>query len=133
MNAYIFVAAAVFSVIPLLVIFKVNINKLIEDPSQMPKVQKHFLIGVALSKIVPVILLIYGMIKITTFDMTSLIVPLTVIVIVVAYGYFFISSHKNVKEREDAKIAVNTLTTIAKPLIFSIPLMAIVFLFMATQ
>lgn len=133
MNVYIFVAAAVFSVIPLLVIFKVNINKLIEDPSQMPKVQGQFLIGVALSKIVPVILLIFGIIKMTTINMDSLYVPIAIIIIVVAYGLYFISSQKNIDEDKDVKLAVNTLTTIARPLIFSIPLMAIVFLFMMTR
>lgn len=133
MTVYIFVAAAIFSVIPLLVIFKVNINKLIENPAQITEIQNRFLISVALSKIVPVILLIFGIIKMSTIDMNSLLIPLAIIIIVVIYGFFFISSQKNVHENEDVKYAINTLTTIARPLIFSIPLMAIVFLIMMTQ
>ena len=64
MNAYIFVAAAVFAVIPFSIIFKVQVNKLIENPAQINQIFKQFFIGVALSKIVPVILLVFGIIMI---------------------------------------------------------------------
>jgi len=134
MNAYIFVAAAVLSVISLLVIFKVNINKLIEDPSQLPKVQRDFLISVGLSKIVPVILLIFGIIKMTTIKIDNLLIPLAIIIVVVIYGFIYISSaKKTINKKEDVIFAVNTLVTIARPLTFSIPLMAVVFLLMMTQ
>lgn len=134
MNAYIFVAAAVLSVISLLVIFKVNINKLIEDPSQLPKVQRDFLISVGLSKIVPVILLIFGIIKMTTIEINNLLIPLAIIIVVVIYGFIYISSaKKTINKKEDVIFAVNTLVTIARPLTFSIPLMAVVFLLMMTQ
>lgn len=132
MDIYFFVASAVFSVIPILVIFKINIQKLIENPNQLSEIQRKFLIGVALSKVVPVILLIVGIINMSTVDLNSLYVPLTIIVIVVAIGFFYISSQRNVDVNEDVKIAVNTLTFIAKPLIFSIPLMATVFMIMMT-
>src|SRR5690625_1570270 len=134
MNAYIFVAAAVLSVISLLVIFKVNINKLIEDPSQLPKVQRDFLISVGLSKIVPVILLIFGIIKMTTIKIDNLLIPLAIIIVVVIYGFIYITSaKKTIDKKEDVIFAVNTLVTIARPLTFSIPLMAVVFLLMMTQ
>lgn len=133
MNVYIFVAAAVFSVIPLLVIFKVNINQLIKDPKQFPEVQKKFLVGVALSKIVPVILLVFGIVKMTPVDFDKLLIPLLIIMIVVMFGFIFISSQKMSNGNKDVKFAVNTLTSIARPLIFSIPLMAIVFMILMTQ
>ena len=134
MNAYIFVAAAVFAVIPLLVILKVNINKLINDPEQIVKIQQHFFIGVALSKIVPVILLIFGIIKLTNgVDIRELYIPWLIILIVLGYALFFITSQKKLDVEDKTKIAINTLVTIARPLIFSIPLMAAFFLFMMTR
>src|SRR5690625_570258 len=109
MNVYIFVAAAVFSVIPLLVIFKVNINQLIKDPKQFHEVQKKFLVGVALSKIVPVILLVFGIVKMTPVDFDKLLIPLLIIMIVVMFGFIFISSQKMSNGNKDVKFAVNTL------------------------
>ncbi|HLR74998.1 MAG TPA: hypothetical protein VK077_06960, partial [Virgibacillus sp.] len=62
-NIYFFVVAALISVIPILVIFKRNVNKLIDEPQQFPQVQKRFFIGAAISKILPVIIIILGMLR----------------------------------------------------------------------
>lgn len=133
LNAYIFVAAAIIAVIPVLFIVKVNVNKLIADPEQINSVQKHFFIGVALSKIIPVILLIFGIVKLTPVtDYSELYIPWFIILATVLFGLYFISSQKKLAVGDQEKMAINTLVTIARPLIFSIPLMAAIFLFMMT-
>lgn len=131
MNAYIFVAAAVFAVIPFSIIFKVHINKLIENPEQINKIFKHFFIGVALSKIIPVIFLVFGIIKLTDgVEISALYLPWLIILIVSVGGYSFISGQRNVDVNEQTKVAINTLTTVARPLLFSIPIMSAIFIFL---
>lgn len=133
MNAYIFVAAAVLAVAPLVIILKMTIKKLIENPENINAIFKRFFIGVALSKIVPVILLVFGIIKMTKgMDISSLYIPWAIIFIVLAYSVSFISSQKNLDVPEGTQIQVDTLTSIARPLLFSIPLMSAAFLFMMT-
>lgn len=134
MNAYIFVLAAVLAVAPVLVIFKIHIDKAIEDPHDIAAIQKNFFIGVALSKIIPVILLIYGIIKMTSnVDISKLYLPLLINFVLVIYAFVFISSKNKLDVNSDTKFAIHLLVTIARPLVVSIPLMASVFLFMMTM
>ena len=134
MNAYIFVAAAVFAVIPFSIVFKVHINKLIEDPDQINTIFRNFFIGVALTKIVPVILLVYGIIKLTDgVEMSTLYIPWLLIIIVSVAGYSIVSAQKNLKVDQQTQVAIDTLTTIARPLLFSIPIMSAFFIFLMTR
>lgn len=132
MIPYIFVAAALTSVFAVLIIFKLNMDKLIEKPTDLHEVQKKFLISIGVSKVIPVILLIFGMVKMGEAEISrnQLTIPLLIILATVIYGLYYISSKKKLEEDEDITYAINTLTFIARPLIFSIPLMAIVFLLM---
>lgn len=132
-NIYLFVVAALVSVVPILIIFKMNIKKLKVDPQQFPQVQKHFFIGAAISKILPIILIIFGILKMPSgIDMNLLYVPWVIIVAVVIYGFYYISSQKKLGAERDVQIAINTLVTITRPHLFTIPIMAIVFLFLMT-
>lgn len=134
MNAYLFVTAAIIAVVSVLVILKLNIRKLIDNPKQFPAVQKHFFIGVGVSKVIPVVLLILGIVKLSPVeDISDLYIPWLLIIITVGLGLSYISSQKNLDVDEDRKIAINTLTTIARPLLFSLPLTAALFLFLMTR
>lgn len=131
MNAYIFVAAAVLAVIPFAIIFKIHINQLIENPEQINTIFKRFFIGVALSKIVPVILIVFGIIKLTDgVEISTLYIPWLIIAIVSIAGYSIVSAQKNLNVNEQTQVAINTLTTIARPLLFSIPIMSAIFIFL---
>lgn len=128
MNAYIFVAAVLASVIPFVVIINMSVKKMIENPNDSLKIQKQFFLAVAASKITPVFLLIVGIVKITYIeDISVLYVPWLIIIVTVVFGIFFITKLKQLPENDDAKLAVNTLVSIARPLLFSIPFMAIAF------
>lgn len=134
MNAYIFVAAAIFAVIPFAIVFKVHINQLIEKPKQINTIFRNFFIGVALTKIVPVILLVYGIIKLTDgVEISTLYIPWLIIILTTLAGYSIISAQKNLDVDEQTKVAINTLTTIARPLLFSIPIMSACFIFLMTR
>lgn len=133
MNTYIFVAAAVLAVAPLIIIVKMTIKQLIERPEDINAIFRKFFIGVALSKIVPVILLVFGIIKMTKgLDISDLYIPWAIIFIVLAYAVSFIGSQKNLDVPDHTQVQVDALTSIARPLLFSIPLMSAVFLFMMT-
>lgn len=133
LNAYIFVVAAILAVVPVLIVFKVGVNQLLEHPSDMKKVQRNFFIGAALSKIVPAILLVYGIIKMTPIaSIQTLFIPWGIIAVVVIGGLMFIESQKNPDGGDDVKTNVNTLVTITRPHLFTVPLMAVVFLFLMT-
>lgn len=131
LNVYIFVAAALLSVIPVVVVFKNCVNRLKKDPQSMKKVQRQFFIGAALSKIVPAILLMYGIIKMTPVDSVSkLFIPWAIILATVIGSLVFIGSQKDPEGNEEVKYNVNTLVTITRPHLFTIPLMAAVFMFL---
>jgi len=133
LNAYIFVAAAILAVIPVLILVKVNVNKLIDDPEQFNYVQKRFFIGMALSKVIPAILLVVGIVNLTPVnDYSDLYLPWGIIVITVLYGIHFITAQKNINVGKQERLAINTLVSIARPMVLSIPLMAAIFLFMMT-
>ena len=131
MNVYIFVAAALLAVVPVVVIFKKCVDQLKQDPHSMKKVQKQFFIGAALSKIVPAILLMYGIIKMTPVDAVSkLFIPWAIIGATVIGSLVYIGSQKDPEGSKDVKYTVNTLVTITRPHVFTVPLMAAVFMFL---
>lgn len=134
-NIYMFVAAALLSVIPVLVIFKVFLNRLKEDPYQMARVQKNFFIGVAMTKILPVILLILAIFRMPSgISMERLYVPWILIGVTMIGGFIYVSMQKgkHQNESEDARRTINTLVTITRPHLFTVPIMAIVFLYLMT-
>ncbi len=133
MNVYIFVAAALLAVLPVIFIFKNCVDSLKKDPQSMKHVQRRFFIGAALSKIVPAILLMYGIIKMTPVDSISkLFIPWAIIGASVIGSLAFIGSQKDPEGNDDVKTTVNTLVTITRPHIFTVPLMAAVFMFLMT-
>src|SRR5699024_9055420 len=124
----------VLSVIPVVILVRYHVKKLEEDPQQLNDIQKKFFIGVAVSKIIPIALIITGMIVRATVsgDVNDLIIPWVLIGAVVVYGFYDISSQKSDHPDEQVRVAVITLITIARPLVFSVPIMSAIFLYMLT-
>src|SRR5690625_3495479 len=132
-NIYLFVGSAIFAIIPVVIIFKILAKRLIERPGQYNQVQKNLFIGIAMSKIVPVIVLIFAILRMPSgIDFNMLIIPYIIIIASVIVCFLFISSHKRLQTEPEAKRAVNTLIMVTRPHLFSIPLMAIVFLYLMT-
>ena len=132
-NIYLFVGSAIFAIIPVVIIFKILAKRLVERPSQYNQVQKNLFIGIAMSKIVPVIVLIFAILRMPSgIDFNMLIIPYIIIIASVIVCFLFISSHKRLQIEPEAKRAVNTLIMVTRPHLFSIPLMAIVFLYLMT-
>src|SRR5690625_1543711 len=94
---YIFVAASIISVLLVVILFKITIKKIKEDPKAAGHAQTRFFIGVAISEIIPIILIAYGMMNIEQVtDITELYVPGLIIILTVAIALFFVILQKAV-------------------------------------
>jgi|SRR5699024_217792 len=133
MSTYFFTAAAFFSVAPLLVLFKINAEKVKEEPDNFNEIQKRFFISVSVSKIIPALLIIMGITQMNKVAVDQLIIPWIIILFILVYGIYYILSFKRLPLKGDPKLAVNTLVNLALPFIFSIPLMSAVFLFLMME
>ncbi|GAB3065844.1 hypothetical protein [Virgibacillus ainsalahensis] len=130
MAAYLFAAAAVLAVIPILVVFKVNLQKIKEDPSKKEAVQTRFFIGVALSETIPIILIMLAFIQMNPVtSISELYIPGLIVIFMMAYGLFFINLQKRIDVPSEAKQYVQTFAAIAMALCNSIPIIALVGLF----
>src|SRR5690625_451484 len=129
---YIFVAASIISVLLVVILFKITIEKIKEDPQAAGHAQTRFFIGVAISEIIPIILIAYGMMNIEQVsDITELYVPGLIIILTVAIALFFVILQKAVSGGDEkAQQAARLFTTISLPLISSIPIVSIVGLLM---
>ena len=134
MSAYIFVIASILSVVPVILILKMTVKQLIENPDDINQIFKRFYTYIALSKIAPVVLLIIGMVNIEKgVEISSLYVPLAIILLVVTYALSFISSQKSLNIEENTQDKITLLATTSRPLILSIPVMSVIFIFMMTM
>lgn len=132
-NIYLFVSAALLAVISVAVIFKVLSNRLKGNPESYNQIQKNLFIGVAMSKIVPVIILIFAILRMPSgVAIDRLFIPWALIIVVVATSFFYISGQRKLNLEPHAQRAVNTLVMVTRPHLFSIPVMAIVFLYLMT-
>lgn len=130
MAIYFFIGAALFSIAPLMVLYKLNVEKVKNDPDNFNHIQKRFFISVTVSKILPALLLILGITQMETVMLEQLVIPWLIILVALIYGVYYVLSFKKLPIEGKSKEAVNTLSTLTIPFIFSIPIMAALFLFL---
>ncbi|HLS35890.1 MAG TPA: hypothetical protein VK061_06605 [Bacillota bacterium] len=133
MAVYLFTGAAVLSIIPLIFIFKINAEKLAEEPDNFNEIQKRFFISVLVSKVIPALLIIMGITQMKDVPVDQLIIPWLIILFSLVYGIYYIVSFKRRPFEGKPKIAVDTFVNLAIPFIFSIPLMSAVFMFLMME
>jgi len=133
MSIYFFTGAAIFSIVPLLFLFKIHAERVQENPDNFNEIQKRFFISVSISKVIPALLLIMGITIMEKVPVDKLIIPWLIILFALVYGIYYIVSFKRLPITGDPKLAVNTLVNLALPFIFSIPLMAALFLFLLME
>lgn len=131
--AYIFVLAAIVSILLVIYVLNVNIKKLIKNPEHFTEIHKQFMLGVAISKVPPSLIIIFGIIRMPS-DTTigSLIVPWLVIIAAVIYGLRYIGNKRKEPIKREIAPARDVLITNARPLLVTIPLMASAFIFLMT-
>ncbi|WP_010648290.1 hypothetical protein [Oceanobacillus massiliensis] len=132
MAPYIFAAAAVIAVIGIIIVFKINLDKIKENPNLMEKAQTNFFIGVAISESLPLILIIYAFINIQEepVPVDELYIPALIVIMMMVFAAFFIFLQQKVDVEEGQKQQVISFSMIALALANSIPIIALVMMFM---
>lgn len=130
MGVYYFVVAAAIAALGISLLFKMNVDKVKADPEQIGIAQRNFFIGVMGIEAMPIILLILGIVTAEPVQsVEELYLPAILIVMFLAFAIFFILLQRSVGVSDDSKAAVNTFSVIALALASSIPIIALVFLF----
>lgn len=133
MGLYIFVLAAALAVFGILIMYKKNVERLKEDPSQVGEVHKSFFMSTAVIEALPIVLLILGIVNVEPVPMEDIYLPAIIIVMLAAFSIFFIFLQRAVGTDEDSKPVVNNFSMIAIMMSNAIPIIALVFLFMSVQ
>ena len=130
-SAYYFAFAAILAVIPILLLYKINVEKIKENPDDFGSVQTKFFIGVAISETLPIILIVLGMMDLTSASsMEELYIPGLIVIISFIFAPFFILLQKSVGVPEEAKQKVNTFSMISWAMVNAIPIISLVGLLM---
>ena len=127
MSPYVFVIATVLALIPILIIFKVSIERIKEDNKIAQKAQLHFMIGAALSEIIPIIIIIYGFNNLTAVEsIDELYVPGIIILLAMGISSFFILLQRIVDVNQDIKAIVNQFTFLSLAMTASLPIISMI-------
>lgn len=130
MSPYIFVLATILAIIPILIIFKVSMERIKENPKMREKAQIQFFIGVALSEVIPIILFVYGFSNISPVQtINELYLPGIIILLMMGFAAFFIFLQRMVDVEEDLKDVINIFAMIGLAITNAIPIVSIVALF----
>src|SRR5699024_2423058 len=85
-----------------------------------------------LSKIVPLILIIFGIIKMSYKELNQLYIPGILILIAMVIGLILIEKIKKDNKNDSKKVYINYLITFTRPLMLTLPFMSLAFLFLFT-
>lgn len=98
-----------------------------EDPAQRGKAQVHFLIGAALSEVIPIILIVYGLTNIAPVEtIQELYTPGIIIILTIVIAAFFIFLQRTFDVEESHKEAVNTFAMTSMAITNAVPIVAII-------
>jgi F0F1-type ATP synthase membrane subunit c/vacuolar-type H+-ATPase subunit K len=124
---YIFAAAALLAVIPILILYKKNLEKLKEDPGSSGKVQQNFMIGVAVSEIIPILLIIFGFVNMERVSsITELYIPGLIVLLALSYSISFILWQKSMDVQAENKAVIHSFSMVSIPITTAIPFISLV-------
>ena len=130
-SAYYFAFASLLAVISILLVFKVNVEKLKENPKEVGQIQTKFFIGVAIAEAIPIILVVFGLMDLTAVSsMEELYIPGLIVILSLVFAPFFVFLQKSVGVPEDAKQVVTTFSFIGMAMANAIPFISLVGLIM---
>lgn len=127
MNPYIFVIAVAIAILPILIIYKVTIERIKEQPKQLAKAQTQFLIGSALSEVIPIILIVYGFSNLAPVeDIQELYIPGIIIILITSISAFFILLQRTVGVEKDIQGIVNQFAILSLSITSALPIISII-------
>lgn len=130
-SAYLFAIAAILACVSILLVFKINIEKLKENPENTADIHTKFFIGVAIAEVIPMILVIFGLMDLTpAASIEELYIPGIIVIFALVFSPLFIFLQRFAGVPENAKQTVMTFSLIGIALANAIPLIALVGLFL---
>lgn len=125
--AYLFMFAAVIAALSILTVYRIFIGKVKQHPDDRPKLLSQFMIRVAISETLPLILLVLAFMNIETVtNINELYLPGLVVLITMAFVPFFIFLQTKVDVTEETKSAVKHSSYLAIGLAMAIPISSFV-------
>ena len=126
-NVYIFVIAAALAVFSISIIFKISMDAIKEEPEKKNQVQTKFFIWLAISEIIPIILIVFGFINLESVPtIEALYVPGLIVIVLVGFAALFITLQRIVGVPSELKPFVKSFASTALATTISIPIIAIV-------
>jgi len=123
MGAYYFVAATLIAVIPLLILFKVIIEKIRENPEKQAYFLTRFILGVALIESLPIVLVVLGFINLERVkDISELYLPGAIILLSLVFALIFIS----LQRINDAEVNTGQFRILALAFLSAIPMVSLI-------
>lgn len=120
---YIFVGASVTAVIPIIILFKVFIERLRENPDNEGKLFIQYFIGIAIAEFIPIVLVVIGMVNVSPVaDISELYFPGALIILVTGAAIFFVL----LQQFGDLRVNTMMYRIISMGLIGGIPIVSLV-------
>ncbi|HEX6593671.1 MAG TPA: hypothetical protein VF095_03670 [Bacillota bacterium] len=131
MIPYIFVGATFLAMIPFVVLFKISVERIKENPEQYAKTILSFFIWVALIEAIPILLIVFGMMNMAPVQtVEELYTPGLLILLLTGFAIFFVFLQRTFDIPDDLKQSVHQFALIAIGLVLAIPMLSIVSLFL---
>ncbi|GIN72095.1 hypothetical protein J14TS2_25700 [Bacillus sp. J14TS2] len=130
MSPYLFAIASIIAVLSIIITFKLHLDKLKEKPEKQAEIQTKFFIGIAISEVIPLILVFSGFATMQTVQaMSDLFAPFIIILFCILIGPTFVFLQTKVDVVEETKNVVMTFAMIGFALVVSIPIVSLIGLF----
>ncbi|MBO0994160.1 hypothetical protein [Bacillus sp. SD088] len=130
MSPYLFAIASIIAVLSIIITFKLHLDKLKEKPEKQTEVQSKFFIGVAISEVIPFILVVSGFATMQPVQAISdLFIPFIIILFCILIGPSFVFLQTKVDVVKETKNVVMTFAMIGFALVVSIPIVSLIGLF----
>lgn len=132
MVPYLFAAAALLAGVGIMIVFKINLDKVKDNPENAEKAKNNFFIGTAIVETIPIVLIVFALINATDYSMQEVYVPISIIIATMVFSLFFIFLQRRVDVDEESRRTVNSFAIVALALSNSIPLVSLIMLLMYT-
>ncbi len=127
MIANIFMIASVIAVLSIMIIFKVQADKLKKNPDDIEKIQTRFFIGVAIAELIPTAFIIYGYMNVEPVtEISELFIPAFVIFLSMAVASFFIFLQSKESMHKEVKGLLTTFAFVGNAVAMAIPLISLI-------
>ncbi|GAB2532551.1 hypothetical protein [Gracilibacillus alcaliphilus] len=143
MVLYLYALAAVIAGIGIMAVYRQTLDALIDKPDQIMQIQTRFFTRIAMVEFIPLVLLVAGFAfgQGQEVPQIHIIISTVVVIIILCYNLFFTFSQRAQmrdyaqrtpigKENERVTAAINVLSMITLAFSVSIPLIAIIFIFL---